>query len=139
MTNGDRGGRLADEILRSIANEYGWPDYKPQEKTVAAVDGETLRSYAGEYQFANGPKVVISVEDGHLLVKLPQGESGAVLPESATSFFSLDGSVPPRRFERKEGNSVELSGDGQKAKRQQFWSLDRPAHQTVPTADEPAM
>jgi CubicO group peptidase (beta-lactamase class C family) len=28
MTNGDRGGPLAVEILRGIAAEYGWPDYK---------------------------------------------------------------------------------------------------------------
>ena len=47
MTNGDRGGGLADEILRSIATEYGWPDYKPQEKMIAQVDEETLRSYVG--------------------------------------------------------------------------------------------
>jgi CubicO group peptidase (beta-lactamase class C family) len=26
MTNGDRGGQLADEIMRSIAAEYDWPD-----------------------------------------------------------------------------------------------------------------
>ncbi|HEY2011864.1 MAG TPA: serine hydrolase domain-containing protein [Bryobacteraceae bacterium] len=31
MTNGDRGGALANEILRSIAAEYGWPDYKVTE------------------------------------------------------------------------------------------------------------
>ena len=32
MTNGDRGGALAAEILRSIAAEYGWPDYQVAEK-----------------------------------------------------------------------------------------------------------
>jgi CubicO group peptidase (beta-lactamase class C family) len=31
MTNGDGGGRLIQEILLSIAHEYNWPDYKPQE------------------------------------------------------------------------------------------------------------
>ena len=33
MTNGDRGGALADEIVGSIAIEYGWPDFKPHEKS----------------------------------------------------------------------------------------------------------
>jgi len=32
MTNGDQGGALAAEILRSIAAEYGWPDYQVTEK-----------------------------------------------------------------------------------------------------------
>lgn len=30
MTNGDAGGKLADEILRSVAAEYAWPDYRPK-------------------------------------------------------------------------------------------------------------
>jgi CubicO group peptidase (beta-lactamase class C family) len=29
MTDGDRGGALAGEIMRSISAEYGWPDHKP--------------------------------------------------------------------------------------------------------------
>ncbi|MEO8659657.1 MAG: serine hydrolase domain-containing protein [Bryobacteraceae bacterium] len=32
MTNSDAGGRLAEEVLRAISAEYGWPDYKPSEK-----------------------------------------------------------------------------------------------------------
>ena len=30
MTNGDRGGELYSEIIKSIDNEYGWNAYKPQ-------------------------------------------------------------------------------------------------------------
>jgi len=32
MVNSDNGVRLAEEIVLSIAAEYGWPDYKPREK-----------------------------------------------------------------------------------------------------------
>ena len=32
MTNGDNGGQLATEILRSVAYEYGWPDFQPVAK-----------------------------------------------------------------------------------------------------------
>ena len=32
MTNSDNGINLAQEILLSIAAEYGWPDYKPRER-----------------------------------------------------------------------------------------------------------
>ncbi|HEY1341254.1 MAG TPA: serine hydrolase domain-containing protein [Bryobacteraceae bacterium] len=32
MTNGDQGGRLAGEIMASIAIEYGWPDRRPRER-----------------------------------------------------------------------------------------------------------
>jgi hypothetical protein len=27
MTNGDNGGQLADEVMHSVATEYGWPDF----------------------------------------------------------------------------------------------------------------
>lgn len=30
MTNGDNGGQLASEILRSVAREYAWPDFQPR-------------------------------------------------------------------------------------------------------------
>jgi hypothetical protein len=32
MVNSDNGIRLAQEIVLSIAAEYGWPDYQPRER-----------------------------------------------------------------------------------------------------------
>ena len=117
MTNGDRGGGLAAEILRSIAAEYGWPDYKVQEKTLATVGEETLRSYAGVYHFPNGPTLILTVEKGHLLLRLPQGDTVELSPESPTSFFSMNDGLPPLRFARKDDDSVELTAGGMTAKR----------------------
>jgi hypothetical protein len=118
MTNGDRGSALAAEVLRSIAAEYGWPDYQQQEKAIAVVSEETLRTYAGVYRFPNGPKVTVREEKGKLWVTLPQGESVEVLPESSTSFFSVNDGVPALRFARKDDDSVELTAGGATAKRQ---------------------
>ena len=33
MTNGEGGDLLVDEIMRGIAVEYGWPDYRPAVRT----------------------------------------------------------------------------------------------------------
>jgi hypothetical protein len=38
MTNSDSGGQLATEILRTIAHEYGWPDFQPAENSISKVD-----------------------------------------------------------------------------------------------------
>jgi len=119
MTNGDRGGALATEILRSIAAEYGWPDYKQQEKTVVTVDEDTLRSYAGVYQIPNGPKLTLKTEKGRLWVTLPRGEDAVLLPESATSFFTLSDGVPALHFSRGSDNLVELTVGGATARRQE--------------------
>jgi hypothetical protein len=47
MTNSDNGAVLAQEILRSIAAEYGWPDHRVQEKRAISLTREQLAAYAG--------------------------------------------------------------------------------------------
>jgi len=42
MTNSDNGGQLANEILRTIAHEYGWPDFQPSERTITKADPKLL-------------------------------------------------------------------------------------------------
>lgn len=85
MTNGDLGGQLASEIFRSIAREYGWPDFKPTERTVAKVNPELFKAYSGEYD-VNG-KVVISTEGGKLFFQAPGGGKDELFPSSETEFF----------------------------------------------------
>lgn len=91
MTNGDQGSRLADEILRGIAREYGWPDYKPVERTVAKVNPEVFKAYAGEYE-ANG-KVTISAENGKLYIQPPGQPKSELYPSSETEFFMATDNV----------------------------------------------
>lgn len=92
MTNSDRGDRLANEILRSIAKEYGWPDYQPKEKVIAEVNPKVYEAYTGQYELEISPDfvVTISVKDNVLTMTLkqPTGESSAeLLPESKNTFF----------------------------------------------------
>jgi CubicO group peptidase (beta-lactamase class C family) len=118
MTNGDRGSALADEVLRGIAREYHWPDYKMKEKTLAHVDAATLQSYAGTYEFARFPRITVAVENGRLFARLPEGERVELLPESATSFFTMDAGIPPFTFKKNADGTVELTAGGGTAKRQ---------------------
>ena len=115
MTNGDRGDLLGAEILRSIAAEYAWPDYKPEQKSVAEVAPAVLRSYAGKYQFTPGPLLTITLEEGRLFAQMPDGTKSEILPESTASFFNLDGRS--FRFTRKDDGSIELEASGSRAKR----------------------
>ncbi len=92
MTNSDRGDRLADEILRSIAKEYGWNDYQPKEKVIAQVNPKIYEAYFGQYELEISPDfvVTISAKNGNLVMTLkqPTGESSAeLLPESELRFF----------------------------------------------------
>jgi CubicO group peptidase (beta-lactamase class C family) len=87
MTNSDAGGALASETLRSIAREYGWPDFKPIERTLAKVNPEVFKNYAGEYE-VNG-KVTVSTENGKLYLQPPGGPKMELHPSSETEFFAV--------------------------------------------------
>jgi len=91
MTNSDAGGALANEILRSVAREYGWPDYKPAERASAKVNPEILKAYAGEYEVSG--RVTISNEGGKLFIQPPGAPPGSpkieFYPSSETEFFAL--------------------------------------------------
>jgi len=87
MTNGDNGGSLGDEILRSIATEYGWPDYKPVVRAAIPVDPKILAEYAGTYQLLPNFNLVVTVEDGKLMTQATGQPKFPLYAESETKFF----------------------------------------------------
>lgn len=98
MTNGDRGVGLIEEIMRGLAQEYGWPEPHPTVKHVIAADASTYPSYAGRYQFdfSDAFSGVITVEDGRLMMEIvqPIGTNKAeLLPEGTHRFFSRSSGV----------------------------------------------
>jgi CubicO group peptidase (beta-lactamase class C family) len=65
MTNGDRGDSLFNEVLRAVAHEYRWPDYRPIEKVTADVDSRTYFSYVGDYD-SGGALTTLTSSEGQL-------------------------------------------------------------------------
>lgn len=93
MTNSDRGSSVAEEVLRSIAKEYGWFDYLPKEKILAHVDPKIYGSYAGRYELALNIILTITVEDGRLMGQASGQPKLELFPESETRFFATAVSV----------------------------------------------
>jgi CubicO group peptidase (beta-lactamase class C family) len=91
MTNAQGGSRLADEIMRSIAVAYQWPDLQPKVRAVVTVDPKVLASYVGTYELGPNFDLVVTVKDGQLITQTMA--KGAVpmpvplLAESETKFF----------------------------------------------------
>lgn len=87
MANGDYGGPLIDEILRAIAAEYGWPDYRQQEKAAAAWPAH-LERYTGEFSVGGLP-LRVTVDGGKLFAEAaPLGpQKVELVPESEFRFF----------------------------------------------------
>jgi CubicO group peptidase (beta-lactamase class C family) len=97
MTNADGGRALIGEIKRAVAQEYLWPDFKPERKATVKIQPATLSEYVGSYRLAiaeaNNPKVLLTVSDGRLFLQSdPFGpEPLELFAESETQFFAAQG------------------------------------------------
>jgi CubicO group peptidase (beta-lactamase class C family) len=86
LTSGGGGGPLSDRIVRSVAQTYGWPDFRRVEHTLIPVDPSKLARYVGTYDFMK-----VTQEGSHLIAEIPLGSRPQELfPESETEFFLLD-------------------------------------------------
>ena len=87
MTSGGGGGALADELIRSAATVYNFPDFLPLERTAVEVSRQILSRYPGTYGF-----VKVAMDGGKLTAEIPAGSRPQLLfAESPTKFFVLDG------------------------------------------------
>jgi CubicO group peptidase (beta-lactamase class C family) len=87
MTSGDAGGQLGDEVMRSIAVEYGWPDYKPVVRAAVQVNLKILAQYVGSFELQKGFDLVVTLENGRLMTQATGQGKIPIYPESETKFF----------------------------------------------------
>jgi Domain of unknown function (DUF3471) len=90
MTNSDRGGQLATEILRTLAYEYKWPDFAPREISARkdiTVSAEKLTGYVGIYAMPMGGNMTITLDNGQLISQLSGQGKAPLFSESETMFF----------------------------------------------------
>lgn len=109
MTNGERGSRLTDEILFSLASAFSWPQFGPKTKTAVQVTTAQLRNVEGRYRLTDVANVdlVVKLQQGGLVLTIEQPSGSAdsqLLAMSPDRFFRRDidlelhfhtGSPPP--------------------------------------------
>jgi len=117
MTNSDNGAALIDEILVSVAAEYGWPEFQIIEKAALAADPAANATYAGDYTLVGKPAQIIAEGDRlYLQSELFSKRPMQLFAESKTRFFMTAqdmtvefqqaGSTRPGSFSLKRGNST---------------------------------
>jgi len=108
MTNGYNGWPLIEEIMRSIAAEYRWPDYN--QRKVVPVEPAVLQRYAGRYVFPSKAEIAVTYEEGKLFASYMGENKFELLPETSADFFTTDYQWPQTfRFARVGDDTVELS------------------------------
>lgn len=113
MTNGDNGDLLMMEIIRSIANVYGWSDFQPQVKPAIILPPDIYSQYEGSYALPEWPDYVIRVErkESRLLIEIEQSTLRFELyPESETTYFSLEMELSIEFIKNEDGifNAIRL-------------------------------
>lgn len=92
MTNSDNGSQLAEELIFTIAREYGWHDLMPQTKKLVPISSETYKSLVGSYQSKDHLFVIeITYEESKLFIRVTGGERQELLPEAELIFFARSG------------------------------------------------
>jgi CubicO group peptidase (beta-lactamase class C family) len=98
MADGANGFELGIDILRSIAQDYNWPNFKPIRHHIAAVDAKTLARYVGVYRLSPDSFAAI-VEDGKELTFQSTDEgSQPIFPLSSSEFVLKDASPNRSQF-----------------------------------------
>jgi CubicO group peptidase (beta-lactamase class C family) len=85
MTNGDNGGQLMVELVRTIANEYGWTD-RPPIRRIGKVDPRSFDAFVGTYQMPHG--MFTFTREGERLLSQASGQGQVeIFPESERVYF----------------------------------------------------
>jgi len=102
MTNGQQGTRVIDEILASLATEYGWPHHGQHTVPRVAIDSMRLHDLAGVYRLAmtGAPAILdtVSVEDGRLYMSAGEMIDRVELVAQSDSAFLVRETGTPIRF-----------------------------------------
>ena len=119
MTNGDRGDRLATEILFSISSAYGWPDYAPKTKVRRAVKQAELERVAGTYLLDSDPstRVVVTPSGNQLSLTLVQATGRSTveyLPAGPGLYFRQDIDLELQFSNETPARTVTLIQDGER-------------------------
>ncbi|MCB0631173.1 MAG: beta-lactamase family protein [Lewinella sp.] len=97
MTNGDNGGRLMGDIIRGVAEYYGWDIRKPREVEIVNVSTDKLENFTGKFKLdfqvpdIGDYFIDISLKDGQLFVLDPNnGDTNLLFPLGDDKFIDLE-------------------------------------------------
>ena len=110
MTNSDAGNALANDIVRTVAREYGFAGLAPVERTLGTADPATYGDFAGRYEVPEGAPPLIIIADGGRLFRSTGArpdQRAELLPESKDTFFALTSDTRIRFVRGPDGKVAE--------------------------------
>ncbi len=93
MTNSDNGGHVMGEVVRTIAHVYGWPDFGPPLRKVAAVKPDSLERLIGAYSLDDGSVFVVRKRGDTLVGHVDGHAPMPMFPSSDLELFARDENI----------------------------------------------
>ncbi len=76
LTNGEKGGTLGSEVVRTVARVYGWPDFHPVRPHSMSIPPSSIDGLVGVYRDRGGSTVVATRNGNHLFLVRIGGQNG---------------------------------------------------------------
>jgi CubicO group peptidase (beta-lactamase class C family) len=113
MTNSDNGGRLAQELMLTIAREYRWKGFPQVEKTVISLSASDSARLVGHYKVDAGGvgEFNLVIQNGHLLLRSTVMPERELMAESPDKLFLRDDGTPVE-VATQNGSTALTIGDG---------------------------
>ena len=124
MTNGDNGQQVIDDIVRTVAHEYGWPDFQPPTRTLAKVDPKVFDRYVGAYSLPSGDRAIFWRDGDHLDSRIWGQPVVELFPSSQSEYFAKDVDARWRFSPATEQDSTALATLSQFGTERSARSLD---------------
>jgi CubicO group peptidase (beta-lactamase class C family) len=90
MTNSDRGDELVNDVIRTIAHVYQWPDFAPPTRTRTKLEPAAITRFAGVYRLSDGAMYVVRRVGDGLVGSVLGNRPVALSPSSDREFFARD-------------------------------------------------
>ena len=102
MTNADRGGELADQLVRAVAAEYNWPTQRPRVRAATPPPAAALDTLPGKYTIAGLGDFTIARAGQGLTVAL-KGDAMEPLYAAADGSWFVTSMDAQLKFDGRDG------------------------------------
>jgi CubicO group peptidase (beta-lactamase class C family) len=87
-SNGNDSSRLTEDIIRTVAYAYDWPDFAPTRRTLTTIAPASFDRYVGAYRSDSGALVTFWRDDKHLDARIWGQPASELFPTSNREYFS---------------------------------------------------
>ncbi|MBN1504024.1 MAG: serine hydrolase [Candidatus Eisenbacteria bacterium] len=91
MVNSDH-STIIGELVRAVAQEYGWPHFRTEVRKPAALSEGMLARFAGKYSLG-GMEVEIRMDEGRLIALMPGRGPLRLYATSETEVFNVEDNI----------------------------------------------